>query len=71
MISMDTVTNPDLLNELRCTLEVMEEHAHMGLDDDHAATLRRILERRIAEAEQSQSRSPQPVRLPKLARVPA
>lgn len=61
---MPMTTNSDLVNELRYTLEVMEEHSHMGLDDEHAATLRRILERRIADAQEVQSHRPQPVRLP-------
>ena len=68
---MDTVRNPDLVNELRCTLAVMEEHSHMGLDDEYAATLSRILKRRIAKAEETQSQPPRPVRLTELSTISA
>jgi hypothetical protein len=71
MVFMYTATNPDLVDGLRYTLEVMEEHSHMGLDDEYAATLSRILKRRIAEAEQIQSHPPRPVRLHALSRVSA
>ncbi len=54
---------PELANELRYALNVMEENAHLGLDDDAAARLRKILVRRIQQAENSASLRPaEPVR---------
>jgi len=44
-------TNPDLVNELRYALDVMEEYSHLGLDNEAAGKLREILVRRINEAE--------------------
>jgi hypothetical protein len=55
---MDTVFNPDLANELRYALDVMEEYSHLGLDDEAAGKLRRILLRRIEEAESALSCRP-------------
>jgi hypothetical protein len=66
---MDTVLNPDLANELRYALDVMEEYSHLGLDDEHASTLRGILERRIADAARCVSPA-QPVRF-STSKVPA
>ena len=48
-------TNPDLVNELRYALDVMEEYSHLGLDNDAAGKLRNILLRRIREAETASS----------------
>ena len=57
--------NPDLVNELRYALDVMEENSHLGLDNEAAARLRTILERRIREAEKAASVRPAaPVRFP-------
>jgi hypothetical protein len=47
--------NPDLANELRYALDVMEEYSHLGLDDEAANKLRSILTRRIKEAENADS----------------
>jgi hypothetical protein len=57
--------NPDLVNELRYALSVMEEHAHLGLDDEAAGKLRTILLRRIQEVEAAASvRAAAPVPFP-------
>ena len=54
---------PELANELRYALDVMEENSHLGLDDEAANKLRNILLRRIEQAELT-SRPAEPVRLP-------
>jgi hypothetical protein len=46
---------PELANELRYALQVMEENSHLGLDDEAAKRLRDILVRRIKQAENSVS----------------
>jgi hypothetical protein len=57
--------NPNLANELRYALDVMEENSHLGLDDHAASILRTILQRRIREAEVAVSSRPaEPVRFP-------
>jgi hypothetical protein len=62
---MDTATHPDLADELHYALDVMEEYSHLGLDDERASVLRKILLRRIAEAEDALSCRPAaPVRMP-------
>lgn len=53
---------PELANELRYALDVMEENSHLGLDDEAANKLRNILLRRIKQAELT-SRAAEPVRL--------
>lgn len=53
---------PELANELRFALDVMEENSHLGLDDEAANKLRSILLRRIKQAELT-SRPAEPVRL--------
>ena len=53
-----SVPNPDLANELRYALDVMEEHSHLGLDDAAANKLRDILLRRITDAEKAQPAAP-------------
>jgi hypothetical protein len=50
--------NPALVRELRYALDVMEESSHLGLDDEVASNLRRILLRRIAEAENAAANRP-------------
>lgn len=40
-----------MLSDLRFALDVMEERSHIGLDDDRAATMRRVLLSRIVETE--------------------
>ena len=56
---------PELANELRYALDVMEENSHLGLDDEAASRLRSILRRRIEKAESEFSPRPtEPVRLP-------
>jgi hypothetical protein len=55
---------PELANELRFALDVMEENSHLGLDDESAKRLRNILLRRIKQAENEFSSHPaEPVRL--------
>ena len=54
---------PELANELRYALDVMEESSHLGLDDQAANKLRAILLRRIKQAELA-SRPAEPVRFP-------
>jgi hypothetical protein len=62
---MITQSNPDLVNELRYALEVMEEYSHLGLDSEAASKLRNILVRRINDAETALSCRPAaPVRFP-------
>jgi len=62
---MITPSNPDLVNELRYALEVMEEYSHLGLDSEAASRLRNILLRRINDAEIALSCRPAaPVRFP-------
>ena len=48
---MNDGPNPRLVSEFRSALNVMEERSHLGLDDEFASKLKRILLRRIAEAE--------------------
>ena len=56
---------PELANELRYALDVMEENSHLGLDDEAANRLRNILLRRIKQAETDVSARPaEPVRFP-------
>ena len=53
------------LNDLRYTLQVLEEGSHLGLEDQAADKLRRILLRQIARIEASLSReSNESVRTP-------
>lgn len=60
--------NPDLVKELRDTLDVMEEYSHLGLDDAAASKLRDILLRRIHDAEDELSCRPMaPVRFPRVS----
>ena len=54
---------PELANELRYALDVMEENSHLGLDDEAANRLRNILLRRIKQAELT-ARPAEPVRFP-------
>lgn len=69
---MYATTNPDLVNELRYALDVMEEYSHLGLDNEAASKLRGILVRRINEAEAAVSCRPAaPVRFPIEENVPA
>lgn len=63
---MYATTNPDLVNELRYALDVMEEYSHLGLDNEAAGKLRSILVRRISEAEAAVSScAAAPVSVPK------
>jgi hypothetical protein len=56
---------PELANELRYALDVMEENSHLGLDDESAKRLRNILLRRIKQAESSVStRASEPASFP-------
>ena len=53
---------PELANELRYALDVLEETSHLRLDDEAANRLRNIPLRRIKQAELT-SRPTEPVRL--------
>jgi len=70
---MDTMSNPNLVTELRYALDVMEEYSHLGLDNEAAGKLRNILLRRINEAETALSCRPaSPVRFSiEEAKIPA
>jgi len=69
---MYATANPDLVNELRYALDVMEEYSHLGLDNEAASKLRGILVRRINEAEAAVSCRPAaPVRFPSEEKVTA
>jgi hypothetical protein len=57
---MNDRPNPARVQELRYALEVMEENSHLGLDDEGASNIKRILLRRIAEAESELARRPIP-----------
>lgn len=48
---MYNVTTEILLDDLRYSLLVMEEKSHLGLDDEAAEKLKRILERTIERIE--------------------
>lgn len=48
---MEDGLNPATAAELRYVLDVMEENSHLGLDEEAAIRLRRILIRRINAAE--------------------
>ena len=62
---MNNLVNPQLAEELRFALDVMEEYSHLGLDDATASKLRHILLRRINEAEVARSTRPAgPIRFP-------
>jgi hypothetical protein len=52
---METILNSESANDLRFALDVLDEYSHLGLDDQYATKLRRILERRICEAEETSS----------------
>ena len=52
---MDFPINPKPASEFRYALEILEEHAHLGLDDQYAGTLREIIHRRIEDAEKATS----------------
>lgn len=47
----DPASHRQMLSDLRFALDVMEERAHIGLDDDRAATVRRVLLSRIVDTE--------------------
>jgi hypothetical protein len=57
---MDDQPNPALLAALQNALDVMEECSHLGLDEEGAGKIRRILLRQIAEAESALPRQPAP-----------
>ena len=62
---MYATSNPDLVNELRYALDVMEEYSHLGLDNEAAGKLREILVRQIDDTRAGLScGSPMPVRFP-------
>lgn len=45
----EIISPEELVSDLRYALDVMEESDHLGLDDEHARLLRKILQRRIDE----------------------
>jgi len=47
-----------MLSDLRFALDVMEERSHIGLDDERAAAMRRVLFNRISEVEKSLGHPP-------------
>jgi hypothetical protein len=47
---MKALLNPELVSDLQFALNVMEEKAHLGLDDKSASDLKAILLRHIKEA---------------------
>ena len=49
----DPASDRQMLSDLRFALDVMEERSHIGLDDEGAATMRRVLLSRIVEAEKA------------------
>jgi len=62
---LDTKSKPDLVTDLRYALDVMEEHSHLGLDDEAASKLREILSQQIDDARADLSGCPPaPVRFP-------
>jgi hypothetical protein len=50
---MDDRPDPALLTELRYALDVFEECSHLGLDEQGASRIRRILLRQIAKTERA------------------
>jgi len=55
---VNTTSRSDAATELRYALDVMDEYAHLGLDDEYAGKLRDILLKRIGEAEANVSAEP-------------
>jgi hypothetical protein len=49
----DPASHRQILSDLRFALDVMDERSHIGLDDERAATVRRVLLRRIGNAEKA------------------
>lgn len=47
---MNALLNPETVSDLQFALDVMEEKAHLGLDDEGASQLKSILLRHIEEA---------------------
>jgi hypothetical protein len=58
---MHNRTNPALLMELRYALNVLEESSHLGLDEEGASRIRRILLQQIAKTESALASQPAPV----------
>jgi hypothetical protein len=52
--------NPALLMELRYALNVLEECSHLGLDEEGASRIRRILLQQIAKTESALGTRPVP-----------
>ena len=53
--------NPALLMELRYALNVLEECSHLGLDEDGASRIRRILLQQISKTESALASQHAPV----------
>jgi hypothetical protein len=47
----DLANHRQMLSDLHFALDVLEERSHIGLDEDRAAVVRRVLLRRIVETE--------------------
>jgi hypothetical protein len=57
---MNDQHNSALLTELRDTLQVMEERSHLGLNEERASMVRRILLRQIEKTESATAGEPAP-----------
>ena len=52
-------------SDIRYALQVLDEYEHLGLDDEHASKLRKILQDQMEETEDAVSCCPaQPIRFP-------
>jgi hypothetical protein len=51
-------TTAELVNDLRFALEVMDDHSHLGLNDERAAKLRNLMQRRILAAQETLTKDP-------------
>jgi hypothetical protein len=45
--------NSTYVDDLRFALEIMDEYSHLGLDSEHAAKLRSVMQHQIARAEEA------------------
>ena len=62
---IETLSPAEIANDFRYALNVLDEYENLGLDAEYASKLRRILIRRIEEADETNSCCPaQPVRFP-------
>ena len=62
---MITQHTSDHLTDIQYALQVLDEYEHLGLDDEHASKLRKILQDQIEETDEAVSSCPaQPLRFP-------